>query len=97
MRVVLAKTDDFFLLGYPAMVLLAVLAALGALAWRVRDRPLDGAALTGSLTAAVPVGWMGSRLAVVLLREGASDLSLGMFLPTRHSTSSKRLFSSASR
>ena len=92
MRVVLARTGDLLLLSYPAMILLGILAALGTLAWRVRNRPLDRAALAGSLTSAVLVGWLGTRLVVVLLRGGLSGLSLGIFFPTRHSTTSFTIF-----
>jgi prolipoprotein diacylglyceryltransferase len=92
MRVILFGTEDFFILSYPVMVLLAVLAGLGTLAWRTRRYSFDRAALLVPLTVALLIGWLGSRLAIGLFKEGMRGFSWRLFLPTEHTPMSFTVF-----
>ena len=92
MRVILFQTEDFLILSYPAMLLLAVMAALVTLAWRIRRPSLDHSAVLIPLVVAVLIGWLGSRLAVGLIKEGARGFSLRLLLPTEHVSGSFSIF-----
>jgi phosphatidylglycerol:prolipoprotein diacylglycerol transferase len=92
MRVILFQTEDFVILSYPVMLLLAIVAALGTLAWRAGRSPIDHTSLLIPLAVAVIVGWLGSRLAAGLIKEGPRGFSLRLLLPTEHVSGSFSIF-----
>jgi len=92
MRVILFQTEDFLILSYPAMLLLAVVAALVTLAWRIRRTSLDHSAVLIPLVVAVLIGWLGSRLAAGLIKGGSGGFSFRLLLPTEHVPGSFSIF-----
>jgi len=92
MRVILFQTEDFLILSYPAMLLLAVVAALVTLAWRIRRTSLDHSAVLIPLVVAVLIGWLGSRLAAGLINGNSGGFSFRLLLPTEHVPGSFSIF-----